>query len=256
VTNIHYEVRDHVAEILFDHPPVNALTGPGMDALLASLERARDDDAVRAVIIGSRIERQFCAGIHLAAFQRSTPTEAHDLIDKLYTKLCDAQFGLGKPSIAAIDGAVRGGGISVAISCDMIVAARSATFGYPEIDVGLLPAIHYTNLTRIVGRYRAFDLLFTSRTFTAEEAAQLGLVSRLAEDGQALDEARRIAQGLAQKSPQLMRKGKAAFNQAIDSGYRQGVAGAVNLFCTISAMEDSKEGLAAFVEKRKPVWKS
>jgi enoyl-CoA hydratase/carnithine racemase len=252
---IDYTVRDNVAEILFNHPPVNTIGHAFLDSFLAALERAKADNDVRAILVASALPGRFCAGLDLGALLRGSHGEAHDIVDKLYARLCDVQFGLGKPSVAAIGGEVRGGGITIAISCDMIVADAASTFGYPEINIGLLPAIHYTNLPRIVGRYRAFDLLFTGRTFSAEEALQLGLISRIAPAGTLLDEARKVARVLAAKSPELMRKGKTAFMAAIDDGYRQGVAGAVNLIGTVLAMDDSKEGLTAFVEKRKPVWK-
>jgi enoyl-CoA hydratase/carnithine racemase len=255
MTIIHYEVRDKIAEILFNNGPVNAITEALMDGLLDALQRAGKDNAVRAVIIGSAIPGRFCAGLDLGAFLRSPPSHVHSLVDKLYAQLCDVQFNLGKPSIAAITGAVRGGGMSVAISCDLIVASETSSFGYPELDVGLLPSLHYTHLPRIVGRYRAFDLLFTGRTFGAQEAQALGLVSRIAPEAEVLGEARKLAQVLAAKSPELMRLGKTAFTRAIDADYRQGVAGAVVLATMVTSTEDSKEGLSAFVEKRKPVWK-
>lgn len=249
------EVRDRVAEILFDDPPVNALTDETLDALLGALERARDDDGVRAVIVGSAVPDRFCAGLDLKAFRRKDAAGAHATLDALYARLTELQFELGKPSIAAIGGAVRGGGITVAISCDLIVADERADFGYPEIDIGLLPAIHYTHLHRIVGRYRAFDLLFTGRTFDAREAHAIGLVSRIAPPGGALDEARALARVLAAKSPQLMRRGKAAFVRGIDTGYRQGVSGAVDLLAAVLPLEDSREALAAFEERRRPAWR-
>ena len=251
---IDYDVKDHVAEILFNNGPVNAITHEFMDELLATLERASKDSEVRAIIIGSAIPGRFCAGLDLGTFLKSSPAKVHALVNKLYAQLCDVQFNLGKPSIAAITGAARGGGMSVAISCDMIVAADTSTFGYPELDIGLVPAIHYTNLPRIVGRYRAFDLLFTGRTFDAQEAKSLGLVSRTAPEAEVMAEARKLAQVLVAKSPELMRLGKTAFTRAIDGDYRQGVAAAVNVACTAFSTDDSKEGLAAFVEKRKPVW--
>jgi enoyl-CoA hydratase/carnithine racemase len=175
---IQYVVKDSVAEILFNNPPVNGLSHEVMDALMAALSRARDDAQVRAVIIASAIPGRFCGGLDLGVFLDSTPAQKHAMVNKLYAKLCDVQFDLGKPCIAAITGAARGGGMSLAISCDMIVAADNATFGYPEIEIGLLPAIHYTHLPRIVGRYRAFDLLFTGRAFGAHEALDIGLISR------------------------------------------------------------------------------
>jgi len=252
---IRYEVRDNVAEILLDNPPVNALDRGLMDDLLATLEGAGRDDAVGAVIIASAVAGRFCAGLDLGTYLKSSPGEARDIVESLYARLCDIQFNLGKPSIAAIAGAARGGGMSLAISCDMIVAADSATFGYPEIEIGLLPAIHYTHLPRIVGRYRAFDLLFTGRAFGAREALDIGLISRAVPEAMLMEEARILARQFAAKSPQLMRMGRKAFMHAIDADYRRGVAGAVNLISAVIGTEDSKEGLTAFVEKRKPNWK-
>jgi 1,4-dihydroxy-2-naphthoyl-CoA synthase len=253
---IQYVVKDSVAEILFNNPPVNGLSHEVMDALMAALSRARDDAQVRAVIIASAIPGRFCGGLDLGVFLDSTPAQKHAMVNKLYAKLCDVQFDLGKPCIAAITGAARGGGMSLAISCDMMVAADNSTFGYPELDIGLVPAIHYATLHRIVGRYRAFDLLFTGRVFSAQEAASLGLVSRLAPEDEVMAEARKVAQVLASKSPQLMALGKTAFTRAIDIDYRKSIAAAVDLVSTTTGMEDSVEGLKAFVEKRKPVWKT
>ena len=251
---IDYTVRDHVAEILLNNPPVNALDAPLMRDLLATLQRAGADADVGAIIIGSAVPGRFCAGLDLGTFLNSALQDAHTTVNQLYSELYDVQSKLGKPTSAAVSGAARGGGMSMAISCDLIVAADNATFGYPEIDIGLLPAIHYTHLPRLIGRYRAFDLLFTGRAFDVQEAQSLGLVSRIAPADAVLDEARKLARLLAAKSPQLMRMGRAAFIHATDTSYRSGVAGAVNLISAVIATNDSKEGLTAFVEKRKPVW--
>ncbi len=139
MTAVTYEVRDQVAEILLDSPPVNALNEGMIDALLDALRRAANDDAVRAVILGSAVPRRFCAGLQLDALHGATPSRAYQLVDKLYNGLSDAQFQLGKPSIAAVGGTARGGGMTLAIHCDMIIAADTATFGYPEVDVGVRP---------------------------------------------------------------------------------------------------------------------
>lgn len=252
---IEYEVRDGVAEVLFNNRPVNAITEPFMDALLAALERAREDPEVRVVILASAIPGRFCAGLDLPSFLRGTPAAANRIVDKIYARLSAAQSGLGKPSIAAVTGAARGAGMSIAITCDVILAADDATFGYPEMDVGLLPAIHYNHLPRIVGRHRAFDLLFTGRSFGVAEAVSLGLVSRHVPEPALMTEARRYAALFAAKSPELMRLGKAAFLRAAAGGYREGAEAAVDLVSTVFGTEDCKEGLAAFAEKRKPVWK-
>jgi enoyl-CoA hydratase len=250
-----YSVRKHVAEILLDNAPVNALTIPMISSLLDCLARAKADDAVRAVIIGSAVPRRFCAGLDIAALQGASPDKIHTLLETLYVRLHEAQVGLGKPSIAAVSGAARGGGMTVAISCDLIVAGEGASFGYPEIDVGMLPAIHFTHLPRVVGRHVAFDLLFTGRSFGSQEARELGLVSRIAADGAVLDEARALAAVLASKSRSAMRIGRDAFLRATDSDYRRGVAYAVETFCHVATTDDAKEGIDSFVEKRRAVWR-
>ena len=254
MSSIEYEVRSNVAEIALDAAPVNALTESMLDEMLGCLVRASADPLVRAVILRSNVPRRFCAGLNLETVSDAGSAGLHALVEKLYVHLYDTQTQLGKPSIAAVSGAARGGGMTLAISCDLIVAGRSATFGYPEIDVGLIPAIHYAHLPRIVGRYRAFDLLFTGRSFDAAEAAALGLVSRLVEDNEVLDCARELAQQLAAKPAQVLAMGRAAFRNENDTGYRASVVSAVDNFCTVAAAEQAREGIKAFIEKRKPNW--
>ncbi len=251
---IRLEVTDGIAEILLDNPPVNALTDALLDALMAALREAGANPHVRAIVLGSAIPGRFCAGLDLPRFKDSSPAAVHATVGRLYSQLFELQSGLPKPTIAAISGAVRGGGMSVAITCDMLVAADDASFGYPELEVGLLPAIHYTHLPRIVGRYRAFDLLFTGRVFDAREAMALGLVGRIAPPDLVLSEAHKLARVFAAKSPTLMRLGKAAFGRATDNGYRQGAAHAVDLISTVFGTDDCREGLTAFTEKRAPTW--
>lgn len=168
---IRYEVRGQTAEILFDNPPVNALSEPLLDDYLAALQRANADKSVRAVIVGSAVPGRFCAGLNLMAIHEGEHARIRNLLERLYVRNVDTQFHMTKPTIAAIDGTARGGGMTLAVSCDMIVASESADFGYPEIDAGVPPSIHFSHLPRIVGRHRAFELLFTGRVFDAREAA-------------------------------------------------------------------------------------
>lgn len=255
-TPLHIEIADGIAEVLLNRPPVNGLTPELLDRLLSALRELGDDPRVRVIVLGSALPGRFCGGLDLPEFRRYSQSEVHAVVERLYVRLHELQASLPKPTIAAITGSVRGGGMSVAITCDMLVAADDATFGYPELEIGLVPAIHYTHLPRIVGRYRAFDLLFTGRVFDAREALDLGLVSRLAPPAQVLDEARKLARVLAAKSPQLMRLGKAAFTSANDNGYRAGARSAVDLISSVFGTDDSREGLAAFAEKRRPRWPS
>src|SRR5438309_5294904 len=207
--NLRYEVSGGIAEISLARPPVNALSLSLLEQLIAALRRTAADDEVRAVVLTSSVPRRFSAGLDLAMLK--SPADVRGLLDKLYVELAGVQRDLGKPSIAAVGGAARGGGMTLAISCDVLIAGQSATFGYPEIDLGLIPAIHFLHLPQIVGRHRAFELLFSGRSFGAAEAAALGLVSRVVPDDQAEHEARALARSFANKPPNTMRLGRSAF---------------------------------------------
>lgn len=251
---VDYTVTDHIAEITLDRAPANAFSIAFLDEILNALRRASEDDNVRAVVLRSALPKIFCAGLDLDILIDKPGLEVRKFLEKLYIDLWDTQYGMGKPTIAVVNGAARGGGMTLAISCDVILASDAATFGYPEIDLGLLPAIHFTHLPRIIGRYRAYDLLFTGRTFPASEAASIGLISRVVAGDSLLDEARDMAKTLAQKSPTAMRLGRAAFMRTNDLDYRRGVANAVEDFCNAATTPDAQEGLKAFLEKRKPDW--
>ena len=248
---IRYAVRDRVAEILLDRPPVNAISLQLVDELLEALRAAQADPEVRAVILGSA-HKVFCAGLDLDLVRGRRGVEVKPFLERLYFALNDLQYRLGKPSIAAVDGAARAGGMTLAISCDMIVAGDRATFGYPEIDVGLIPALHFVQLPRLVGKHRAFGPLFLGEPFDAATAFRMGLLSEVAPAGTALDRARAIAQKLAAKSPIVMKLGRDAFMRAVDADYRRSVENAAETFAVVAGTEDCQEGLAAFAEKRPP----
>jgi enoyl-CoA hydratase len=226
-----------------------------IDDLIAALGRAAVAADVRVVLITSAVPRRFCAGLDLAAVLNDV-SALRGLVDKLYVRLADAQQALGKPSIAVVNGAARGGGMTLAISCDVVIAGAGATFGYPEIDVGLLPAIHFVQLPRVVGRHRAFDLLFTGRSFGAQEAVALGIISRVVDDEVLDREARALARTFAAKPPQVMAIGRAAFRRTNDNDFRNKLVDAVGDICDAAASDEGREGLQAFVEKRKPRWQA
>ena len=175
---VRYGVSKNIAHIVLHRPPVNALSLDMIRAVIAALRQAAADDAARAVVLSSAVARHFCAGLDLAVLLGKSRDQVFEFVHALYVELHEAQLNLGKPSIAAVGGSARGGGMTMAISCDVILAGLHATFGYPEINIGVLPAIHFAHLPRIAGRHRAFELLFSGRTFAAQEAYELGLVSK------------------------------------------------------------------------------
>ncbi|MES1148384.1 MAG: enoyl-CoA hydratase-related protein, partial [Bradyrhizobium guangdongense] len=148
----------------------------------------------------------------------------------------------------------RGGGMTMAVSCDVVLTSESATFGYPEIEVGVIPSIHYAHLPRIVGRHRAFELLFTGRAFSAAEAADMGIVNKVVPDAELEPEVAKLAAQFAAKSETVLRMGRAAFMRQIDLDYRRSIASAVEDFCNVVTTDEAQEGLRAFVEKRPPKW--
>lgn len=249
---IQYAVSDHVAEIRLNRPPVNSLDPPMLDGVIAALRRAAAANDVRAVLVTSGVPRQFCAGVDLRfVLDDASGLHTRRLVEKLYLDLTDAQAALGKPSIAVVNGAARGGGMTLAISCDVILAGTSATFGYPEIDVGMLPACHFLHLPRIVGRHRAFELLFSGRTFDADEAATLNLISRVVEDGRLDAESRALAAEFAKKPPAVLRIGRDAFKRINERDNRLRLEDAVQALCDAAATAEAREAKKAFIERRK-----
>jgi enoyl-CoA hydratase len=249
---LRYAIADRIARIVLDRPPVNALSLDTIRGVNAALRQASTDSAARVVVLESALPRRFCAGLDLAVLLGKSRDQVREFLQELYVALHENQYSLGKPSIAAVSGAARGGGMTLAISCDVIVAGQSATFGYPEINIGVPPAIHFAHLPRIAGRHRAFELLFTGRTFDAREAFALGLVSKVVPDAELDAAVSMLAADFAAKSPAVMHRARSAFMRQND--YRQRIADAVEDFCDAVTTDAAQEGIRAFLEKRAPNW--
>ena len=247
-------IENSIANIRLKRSPINAFSIDFLNEILITLREVNNQKDVLAVMVSSSIPNIFCAGLDLDILIDKPILEVRKFLELLYIELWDTQYNMNKPTIAVIDGAARGGGMTLAISCDMIIASDKASFGYPEIDLGLLPAIHFNHLPKIVGRYRAFDLLFSGRKFDADEALSMGLINKKVPRANLLDEATKIATVFTNKSPTAIKLGRAAFMRTNDLDYRRGVANAVADFCNAAMTPDAQEGLKAFLEKRKPSW--
>lgn len=254
LTHIDYAVRDRVAEITLNRAPVNAIDHALIDDLLAALAQAKADTGVRAVILTSAFARAFSAGMDLAMIRSGRGIDLRRFLEKLYFGMHDAQYRLGKPTIAALTGPARAAGVTIAVSCDIIVASDTATIGYPEIDVGLIPAMHFVHLPRQIGRHKAFELLFSGQPISAHEAERRGLVNYVVPQAEVMDKARALAKDLASKSPMVMQLARDSFMRANDHEYRRAIENTVETICNIIELDDAKEGLAAFNEKRAPRW--
>jgi enoyl-CoA hydratase/carnithine racemase len=252
--HVHYVVRDRVAEITLAREPVNAIDMALSQGLNAALRRAKDDADARAVIVTSACERAFSAGMDLALMRGGSGLKLRRFLESLYFEMHDLQYRMGKPTIAAVNGPARAAGVTIAVSCDLIVAAADVDFSYPEINVGVIPAMHFVHLPRQIGRHRAFELLFTGDTIDATEAAARGLVNRAVPRARVLDDARELAAKFASKSPTVMKLARDAFMRANDFEYRRNIENMVEAICNIIETEDAQEGLDAFNEKREPNW--
>jgi enoyl-CoA hydratase/carnithine racemase len=173
---------------------------------------------------------------------------------KFYIETMNVQYEMTKPTIAAVNGPARGAGMTLSITSDIVLAADDIDLGYPEIDVGLIPAIHYVHLPKVIGRHRAFDLLFGGKPIPATEAVSLGIVNHAVPADTLLDRAMEMGRAYARKSPTIMALGRGSFMRANDMDYRRNVENQIETLCNIFSTPDGKEGLRAFLEKREPRW--
>ena len=251
---IRYEVRERIAEIKMIREPVNAIDMLLAEEVVDAYRRVRFDPEVRAVILTSDCKAAFSAGMDLKMIRGKTGVDLRNFLEVLYFGMHDAQYRLAKPSIAAVNAPARAAGVTLAVSCDMIVAADDIDLSYPEIDVGVIPAMHYVHLPRQIGRHKAFELLFSGKPISAKEAEAKGLVNYAVPREQVMTKARELARDMASKSPAVMRIGRDSFMRANDNDYRRTIEYVVDTICHIIDTDDAQEGLNAFAEKRKPHW--
>ena len=247
---VEYRAADGVLEIVMNRPPVNAINLQLAREVIDAYVRARGDASVRAVILTSALPTVFSAGLDLKLALGFDGAALRGFIEVFYYEMHEALYRLGKPVIAAVNGHARAAGVTWAVSCDMIIAAEEARMGYPEIDVGLLPAMHLVHLPRVAGRHRAAQLLFTGDIVSAREMKELGVVNEVVPRAEVLPRARALAKRLAAKSPVAMKLLRDAFMRANDLDYRRAMESVVETMCSLKDTGDSREALRAFAEKR------
>jgi len=252
-----YDVLDTgVVTISLDQPDTrNALSDHLLTDLIDAFERARDDDAVRCVVLTSSHEKVFSSGADLAGFTADSPlVEKHALIAQ-FPRLFRLIGELGKPTICAANGHVLAGSLGLALACDLVVANEAATFGLPEIDRGAFPFVVMALVYRNVPRKTANEMLLLGERLSAEQAREAGIVNRVV-SAEGFDEAvRDWASRLASKSPALMRLGKDAMFRQQDMAFDEALDYLRAQLALAFSTEDIVEGVTAFLEKREPVWK-
>ena len=247
------ERDDAVAVVLLNRPKqLNALSDELMAELVEGLVELDRDDGVRCIVLGGS-ERAFAAGADIGQLAEAS---AIGLYYQRRVDLWDAIRGLWTPLVAAVSGFCLGGGCELAMSCDLIVASETAKFGQPETGLGIIPGAGGTQrLTRAVGKAVAMDVILSGRLLSAREALDAGLVSRVVAKEAWLDEAKRVARDIAAKGPVATRLAKEAVDRAYEAPLSLGVEYERRLLALAFASEDAKEGLHAFIEKRRPDFK-
>jgi enoyl-CoA hydratase len=206
----------------------------------------------RAIVVTGAGERAFVAGADIGAMSIMEPLEA-----KRFSEIGHAAMALldrsPVPTIAAVNGYALGGGCEVALACDIRIAAENATFGFPEVSLGILPGMGGTQrLPRLIGPALAKELIFTGRRISAKEAREMGLVNRVVTEGEALNAARELAVEISANGPLAVRHAKAAANRTLDVDLVSGLEFEADQFALLFATEDAREGMNAFGERRKP----
>jgi enoyl-CoA hydratase len=247
------ERDDPIAVVRLNRPKqLNALSDELMNALVGTLRELDADELVRCIVVGGS-ERAFAAGADIEQLARASPVEMYyqRRVDRW-----DEIRALWTPLVAAVSGFCLGGGCELAMACDLIVASETAKFGQPETGLGLIPGAGGTQrLTRAVGKALAMDVILSGRFLSADEALRAGLVARVVAKEAWLEEAKRVARDIASKGPVAIRLAKEAVDRAHEGPLTLGVEYERRLLYLSLASEDAKEGLTAFLEKRKPDFK-
>lgn len=241
-----------VAIITLNRPPMNPLNGQVFRELDQAADELQADDTIKAVIITGAGDRAFAAGADITEMVKLTPVEAYNFSQVSRVALEKIE-SLKKPVIAAINGLALGGGCELSLACDFRLASDNAKFGQPEINLGIIPGAGGTQrLSRLVGAAKAKELIFLGDIFDAATAEKLGLVNKVVPADMLMEEAKKLARKLASKPAVAMQMAKEAINTGVNIDLKSALILEIQNVATAFASADSKEGMGAFMEKRKP----
>ena len=249
--NIRFESADAVGVLTIDRPKaLNALDPATLREVLRCLRDVRREPGIRALIVTGAGEKAFVAGADIAEMSKMSVIEARDMA-RLGQRVTSALEALPFPVIAAVNGFALGGGMELAMACDLVVASEKARFGQPEINLGIIPGFGGTQrLARRVGAPRAREMIYGGDMIDAETARQWGIVNRVVKPEELLAEARKLAASLAAKAPVALAQAKLAIQRGLDIDLENGLRLEAEAFAVTFSTEDRTEGMAAFLGKR------
>jgi enoyl-CoA hydratase len=253
--NVILEIQDALAFLKFNRPKaLNALNSATLDDLAAAASEIACNDAVKVVVV-TGVGKAFVAGADIQEMQPMSPVEAMNFSRKGHAAI-SALERMGKPVIAAVNGYALGGGLEVALACDVIYASEKARLGFPEVTLGILPGFGGTQRTaRLVGLARAKELIFTGKVITSGEAYEMGLVNKVVPDDQLMEAVQELAGKILSTAPVGVQLAKAAINRSVDLDIDSGLDFEADAFGICFGTEDQKEGMTAFLEKRTPTYR-
>lgn len=245
-------IRDGVARITLNQPPLNIIDIPMIGEMHSALARVCAASDVKVLVIDHQ-GKAFSAGVSI---KDHTPDKVEEMIEKFHG-MFRLLNSFAVPSLALIDGMALGGGCELAIFCDMVVASDRATFGQPEIKVGVFPPVAAVLFPHLVGRNRALELLLTGETIDAAEAKAMGLINKVFSAQSFREKAEEFIGKLTSLSGPVLRLTKRAVDRSLYTSVNEGITAVEQLYLgELMQTEDAREGLNAFLEKRKPVWKN
>lgn len=249
-------IKSHVLYLTINRPQkLNALNQEVLSELAEALEFAKNNKEIKAILITGAGEKAFIAGADISEFRDYKATEGKKLATTGQTKVFDVIENFPKPIIAAINGFALGGGLELAMTCHIRIASENAKFGLPEVSLGLIPGYGGTQrLAQLVGKGRAFELIFTGNMINAEEAERIGLINHVVGPEKLLEKADEILETIKQRAPLALEAAVTAINAGFSST-KNGYETEINEFAKCFDTEDFKEGVAAFMEKRKPTFR-
>jgi cyclohexa-1,5-dienecarbonyl-CoA hydratase len=252
VKNILLEKRDGVAEITINRPPLNILDIETLRELNEALRSIKKDDSVSIVTLRGAGERAFSAGVDIRDHMPEKVEELLEAFHEIFFSLED----LDRLTIAVVDGFALGGGCEVAAACDMVIASERSKFGQPEINAGVLPPPATVLFPELIGRRKTFELILTGDSVDAKEAERIGLVNKVIPAEKLDKTVDELVGKLKEKSPVVLRLTRRAIYRAFNLDLRSALANVTDIYLSsLMNTEDAVEGLRAFLEKRKPVWK-